>query len=130
MSPIEPAKLPQKIRDSELGEEEKSKVNKKSEAKIYWIQITISFIFGIGTYYFLEFNRSSDILNLPLGGFFSGFGLIFGIYMLSLLIIPILIYYFKSKETIFASFRKALNSFGTQIALYLLLCGFVFMINI
>jgi len=130
VSPIEPAKLPQKIRDSELQEEERSKANKISEAKIYWIQITISFIFGIATYYFLEYKRTPDILNLPLGGFFSGFGLIFGIYMLSLLVVPILIYHFQSKESFFASFRKALNSFGTQIALYFLLCGCVFMINI
>ncbi len=96
VSPIEPVKLAQKERDSEIQEEEKSKFDKISEAEIYWIQITISFIFGIATYYFLEYKRTPDIFNLPLGGFFSGFGLIFGIYMLILLVVPILIYHFQS----------------------------------
>jgi magnesium-transporting ATPase (P-type) len=127
---IEPENLTQKEMDSKVMMEKKEKTNKISEAKIYWVQIMISIIFGIMTYYILEYTQPSDYFSLPLGGFFIGFGLMAGIYGMSLLTVPILIYHFKGKTRYYTGFRKAIKSLGTQIALYFLICGFVFMINI
>lgn len=130
MISIEPENFTQKEMDLKVRMEKKEKPDKISEAKIYWVQIMISVLLGITTYYVLEHTRPSDVFDLPLGGFFTGLGLMAAIYVLSLLTLPILIYHFKGKTRYYTGFRKALKSLGTQIALYFLVCGFVFMINI
>jgi len=122
-------KLPSEKAISNEYEKPEDQIPKFKEL-IYWIQIIISVIFGISTYYLVEIGWPSWAPVIPFMRIAGNFVVILGLYLISFLVIPFLIMFIGCRENLKESLIGPLRNIGTNFLLYLLLCGIVFMLNI
>ena len=101
------------------------------DEKVFWVQFLISLSLGILTYYLLVLGFPFFILStIPLSIIFSRFVVTFWIYFTILLAIPFLIFRMRTQNSRLDCFKRTFRTVGTQLTLYFILCGIMFMVNI
>ncbi len=101
------------------------------DEKVFWVQFLISLSLGILTYYLLILGFPFFILStIPLSIIFSRFVVTFWIYFTILLAIPFLIFRMSTQNSRLDCFKRTFRTVGTQLTLYFVLCGIMFMVNI
>jgi hypothetical protein len=125
------------VATNELSESHDSNISNAEiedplDIKVYWYQIAVSVILGILLYYVVEFGfpfrtTSSTPIFLIL---LSGYWLMVWIFLILIIGVPLIIFRLKTNSGIFTCLKRAVDSIGTQVTLFLVISTLVFIINI
>ncbi len=101
------------------------------EEKLYWLQIGITVIIGIASYYlfeagFIEVIFGSD----PVQMWSLRLFIILILHLVVIVTIPFIVLHLKTQKSLSYCFRTPFKHYGTNITIILLVFGLTYMLNI
>lgn len=106
--------------------------NKITDFHLYWIKIIITIVFGIFSYYLLEFilPNWNFVMDLPYLNVLRNIMFVFGCWFFCLIGIPFFILILINDYGFWASFKRSFKTFGTQFLIYITLSSIIYFVNI